>query len=296
MRSRIKRWRQGTNGRPFRPLPIHTREPEDGEQTLRLVTLNVAHGRRLAPHQALLSESVVRRNLYEIAALLSGADADIVALQEADGPSAWSGNFDHVETLAGLVEHDHHYRGEHSPFAIVSANLSYGTALMSRIELQTARSHRFGTNWRDAKGFVIATVEVPQWDGLRVDIISLHLEPFLPRTRGKQIAQLVDEVGGRDRPLVVMGDFNCSWSEEARHFRPLVEHLRLRPFQPYRRAPTFPSRRPFRRLDWILLSPELEYAGYRNLPNPVSDHLGVVAEIRRSEVTLEAQSETELAV
>ena len=70
---------------------------------LRLLTLNVAHGRKLATHQALLSPMTVRRNLEEIASLLRESRADVVALQEADGPSAWSGNFDHVETLTAAL-------------------------------------------------------------------------------------------------------------------------------------------------------------------------------------------------
>jgi hypothetical protein len=75
------RWRR-------RRLPI---DPQTGASggTLRLLTLNVAHGRKLATHQALLSPATVRKNLEEIASVLRESRADVVALQEADGPSAW---------------------------------------------------------------------------------------------------------------------------------------------------------------------------------------------------------------
>jgi endonuclease/exonuclease/phosphatase family metal-dependent hydrolase len=259
--------------------PIDLPSEPSAPHALRLVTLNVAHGRKLATHQALLSPRTVRRNLEEVASLLREARADVVALQEADGPSAWSGNFDHVELLAGLCEHQAHFRGVHNDFNLGRAALASGTALLSRHPLGDTRSVRFATSWRDTKGFVAATIAVHSWGGAELDVVSLHLEPFNPVIRRQQVRQLADAFAGRTRPLVVLGDFNCSWSDEARQLRPLARELRLRPFQPYRRAPTYPARRPWRRLDWILASPELEFVSYRTLPNPVSDHLGVAADL-----------------
>lgn len=257
------------------PLPF---EPP-AEHAVRLLTLNVAHGRKLATHQALLSPHTVRKNLEEIAVVLRAARADVVALQEADGPSAWSGNFDHVALLAHLCGHAAHYRGEHNSFSLRRAPLASGTALLSRSPFHSTRSLRFGTTWRDTKGFVLATVPIAAWKGIELDVVSLHLEPFNPVVRRQQVRALVDELGARHRPLVVLGDFNCSWSDEARQLRPLARELRLRACHPHQRAPTYPARRPWRRLDWILASPELDFAAYRTLPNPVSDHLGVAADL-----------------
>ncbi len=276
--------RQG-GSRWRRRLPIDP-APGGHGHAIRLLTLNVAHGRKLATHQALLSPLTVQRNLEEIAEVLRESRADVMALQEADGPSAWSGNFDHVETLTRLCDHSCYFRGEHNAFNLGRrAALASGTALISRFPMQSTRSLRFGTSWRDTKGFVLATVPIPAWEGLELDVVSLHLEPFNPVVRRTQVRQLTDALaerhgdGGRRRPLVVLGDFNCSWSDETRQLRPLARELGLRAYQPHRRAPTYPSRRPWRRLDWILISGDLEFAGYRTLPNPVSDHLGVVADL-----------------
>lgn len=256
------------------PAPV----PPPADGAVRLLTLNVAHGRKLATHQALLSPLTVRRNLEEIAALLRASEADVVALQEADGPSAWSGNFDHVELLARLTGRRAHFRGEHNAFTLGGAALASGTALLSRLPLERPRSLRFGTSWRDTKGFVSATIPVAAW-GTDLEVVSLHLEPFNPVIRRQQVRRLADAIGGRRGPLVVLGDFNCSWSEQARQLRPLARELALRPYQPQHRAPTYPSRRPWRRLDWILISADLEFRSYLTLPNPVSDHLGVAADL-----------------
>jgi len=261
---------------PWRRVPLDRLERTDSEHATRFLTMNIAHGRKLATHQALLSPGRLRANLQEIGEVLRRSEASVVALQEADGPSVWSGNFDHVETLARIGGHDHFYRGDHNPFG--GTNLTSGTALLSEYGLRDIESQRFEVSWRDTKGFVVSAVEPRGWGG-EVDVVSLHLEPFMPGQRRRQIHQLCEAVLPRRRPLVVLGDFNCSWSEESRRLRPLTDTLGLRPYQPYRKAPTYPAKRPWRRLDWILISPELDFVDYHTLPNPVSDHLGVVADI-----------------
>ncbi len=245
---------------------------------LRLMTLNVAHARRQGRHQALLSESTLRGNLAAIAAVLRRERPHVVALQEADGPSAWSGGFDHVATLAELAQMPHAFRGEHNPFSLGRFDLSSGTALLARLPLGDPRSHAFGQNWRDTKGFVAATLEAPCSNCGPIDVVSIHLDFLAERVRSRQVEQLVERFRGHDRPLAVLGDFNCEWSERRRSLDLLRRELRLRPAG-FSGHATFPSWRPMVRLDWILISDELEFASYETLPDRLSDHLGVVAEI-----------------
>lgn len=248
-------------------------------RTLRLMTLNVAHARRQGRHQALLSESTLRGNLAAIAAVLRREAPDVVALQEADGPSAWSGGFDHVATLAALAGFDHAFRGEHNPFSLGRFDLSSGTALLARVPLHEPRSLAFGETWRDTKGFVAATVETETLGARAIDVVSLHLDFLAERVRRRQVEQLVARFRGRERPLVVLGDFNCEWSERRRCLDLLRRELGLRPVATPGHA-TFPSWRPLVRLDWILLSEELDFVAYETLPDRLSDHLGVVADVR----------------
>ena len=255
------------------PVPVAT------PTALRVLTLNIAHARRQSQHQALLKEPTLRRNLEAIAAVLGRERPDLVALQEADGPSAWSGGFDHVETLARLAGFDHAFRGEHNPFSLGRLDLSSGTALLSKLPLEAARSHAFQQNWRDTKGFVTATVTVEALGGAAVDVVSIHLDFLADRVRRRQVEQLVDRFAGSGRPLVVLGDFNCEWGERRRSLDLLAHELRLRPVE-RGGAPTFPSWRPLVRLDWILVSPELEFVRYRTRADRLSDHLGGVAELR----------------
>lgn len=252
--------------------------PAPATDTLRVLTWNVAHGRADGFHQALLPREEVERNLDRIARVLRHERPDVVALQEADGPSAWSGGFDHVSVLARDGGLGHFYRGDHNPFGVGAYELSSGTALVSRLPMAGPESRAFAANWRDTKGFVAATVRLPE-SGREVDVVSVHLDFLNPAERRRQIQDLSAALGERSRPLIVLGDLNCE-ADAGEVFRLFEEHLGVRPYRPEVEEPTFPSTLPIRRLDWILASEELEFVGYRTLEVRLSDHLGVVAEIR----------------
>jgi endonuclease/exonuclease/phosphatase family metal-dependent hydrolase len=246
------------------------------EGSFRLVTWNVAHGRADAFHQALLPREQVERNLGRIAEVLRHEGPDLVALQEADGPSVWSGNFDHVSHLAEETSLGYSFRGDHNPFDQLG-DLSSGTALVSRLPLAESLSQPFAANWRDTKGFVVAAVELPE-SGHTIDVVSLHLDFLNAGERREQVLAVAKALEGRDRPLVVLGDMNCAGSAEA--IRLFEEMLGVRPYRPELAEPTFPAGAPARRIDWILISDELEFTGYRTLEPRLSDHLGVVADVR----------------
>jgi endonuclease/exonuclease/phosphatase family metal-dependent hydrolase len=65
-----------------------------------VATLNLAHGRKDSLNQLLLWTSTIKENLNDIADVLGQHKPHVVALQEADAASFWSGSFDHVEYLA----------------------------------------------------------------------------------------------------------------------------------------------------------------------------------------------------
>jgi endonuclease/exonuclease/phosphatase family metal-dependent hydrolase len=227
-----------------------------------------------------MSRHTTQRNLMAIADLLRRLQPDVTALQEADGPSAWSGNFDHVAALARMSGLPDHFRGDHNPLAIGRFRLASGTALLSRQPLLDPTSHRFALSWRDTKGFVIATVPVPAWGGLAIDLVSVHLDFLTPSARRRQIGQMVERLSGRDRPLVILGDLNCCWQYERESLEMLTESLGLEAWRPEVSQPTYPSVRPQRRLDWILVSHHLAFADHHTVAAPLSDHLGVVADVR----------------
>lgn len=266
-------------------LTAASQVPTKAEDHLRFFSLNVAHAQRRAPVKPYILRRTAKRNLGDIAATLRQLSPDVVALQEVDGPSTWSGNFDHVASLArqaGLVDH---YRGDHNAFDFGRFRYAAGTALMARQPLREPTSHRFGMSWRDTKGFVLASVAVPEWDGLSIDVVSVHLDFLVPRVRRKQILRMVEMLEERESPLVVLGDLNCCWQYEPKSMELLVQHLGLQAHEPESWVPTYPARRPQRRIDWILASPELRFNGYHTLSVPLSDHLFLVADLAWQEAS-----------
>ena len=248
----------------------------EGDRTLKVMTLNIAHGRRKAFHQALQKRTTIEANLDEVAKVFLREGPDIVALQEADGPSIWSGNFDHVDYLARSAGFSHHCRGEH----VEGMKLSYGTALLSRLPLDDCRSITFAPSPPTfSKGFVVGTIQWPGRPDLKVDVVSLHLDFSRKSVRQKQIQKMITELSQRENPLIIMGDFNCDWAGKEPSLRTLAEQLDVVADKPAAEDMlTFPKSK--KRLDWVLVSPELELVEYKTIPDTLSDHHGVVAVLR----------------
>lgn len=256
------------------PDPAGEVPPADAA-LLRVVTLNMAHGRPAWLKPPFRPASVLP-SLDAIAALLAAERPAVVALQEADGPSLWRGDLDHVRYLARTSSLPYAVRGEHArPMRL----LSYGTALLSRLPLDAPASVRF-TRFPSPlpKGFLLATLPWPSVKGGEIDVVSAHLDPLLPAARRSQAAEIVEVLARRGRPLVVMGDFNCGWTSPRSALRLLADGLSLRSHLPEATSmATFPLTG--RRLDWILVSRELDFRSYRALPDLVSDHRAVLADI-----------------
>ena len=103
--------------------------------------------------------------------------------------------------------------------------------------------------------------------------VMMHLS-LGARTRTRQLAY-IRELLSDYRHIVLMGDMNT-------HANDLLQYSPLRDlelFAPQIEA-TFPSWRPQRCLDHILLSPSLPLERCEVLSQPISDHLPVAVQIR----------------
>lgn len=255
--------------------------PDAEQSVLRVMTLNVAHGRKDRRHQVLQSEKSLRANLDDVAAVLRREKPELVALQEADGPSAWTGEFDHVRYLAEKSGYAYSVRADH----VKREKLHYGTGFLSMLPLEDGVAVTFDrTPPTPTKGFVLCTIEWPGCSGTEIDVVSVHLDFSRRSTRQRQIEEIVRTLAGRERPLIVMGDFNCEWTSKDSALRELGEKLNLMAYRP--EVPdmdTFPKLK--KRFDWIAISRELEYVTYGVLHDAVSDHLAVVCELRMADKT-----------
>ena len=203
----------------------------------------------------------------------------MAALQEADGPSCWSGRFSHVDYLASNASFEFSRHGLH----VDGARLRYGAALRSSRSLSDPRSITFEpTPPTFSKGFVVSAIEWPGEPALRVDVVTVHLDYSRRSARRKQVNRMVAELKPRERPLIVMGDFNCDWKRANSALRILAKKLALEAHEPNAGAlMTFPKQEA--RIDWILISSEFRFVRYEVRSEVVSDHRAVIAEIELKE-------------
>jgi endonuclease/exonuclease/phosphatase family metal-dependent hydrolase len=243
--------------------------PADGR--LRLLSFNIQVGISTGNYghyltrswQHLLPHGGRAGNLQKIAGLL--ADFDLVALQEADGGSLRSGYVNQVEHLAQLAAFPYWYQQ-------LNRNLGrlgqHSNGVLSRLRPWAIEDHPLpGPSGRGAILIRFGEGE----DALVVVMMHLALGA---RARTRQLAYIRELIGGY-RHQVLMGDMNT-------HALDLLEHSPLRDLgllAPQVEA-TFPSWRPQRCLDHILLSPTLTLERVQVLAQPISDHLPVAVEIR----------------
>jgi len=246
---------------------------------LKVLTLNLAHGRKDSLNQLLLSEQVFRKNLEDIAGLFKKVGADIVALQEADGPSRWSGNFDHVKLLAQQAGYPWYARAIHA-----SGNMyNFGTALLSKAEFSQVLNHSFSPSPPSlTKGFILGQAEWIPDDETRspviIDILSIHLDFLSADVRQKQIQELISVMAGRKHPVIMLGDFNDDLSTADSVLNEVINRCQLVVFRPLAKD-LVTYKKNAGRFDWILISKNLGFKNYTVLPEVLSDHNAVMAEI-----------------
>ncbi len=243
--------------------------PPDGR--LRLLSFNIQVGISTERYrhyltrgwQHLLPHNGRAGNLQKIGDLLG--DFDLVALQEADGGSLRSGYVNQVEHLAQLGAFPYWYQQ-------LNRNLGrfaqHSNGVLSRLKPQLLEDHPLpGPAGRGA-----ILVRFGEGEDALV-VVMMHLA-LGSKTRALQLAYIRELIGGY-RHQVLMGDMNT-------HATDLLQHSPLRDLgliAPQIEA-TFPSWRPQRCLDHILLSPSLTLERVEVLSQPISDHLPVAVEIR----------------
>jgi endonuclease/exonuclease/phosphatase family metal-dependent hydrolase len=242
---------------------------------LRVASLNIAHGRGSSLNQMLIGQSRIENNLDSAAFLMTETGAHVIALQELDVDSRWSGGFDHAERLLRTSHHECVALGMHAKTWLYQ----FGTALLSGMELTQARIKSFEpTPPTTTKGLVAATLQWREGAGTRsVRLASVHLDFSRKSVRGQQLADIIESINESPVPIILMGDFNEQWHSQDSVVRRLVEEAGMIAYEPESdELATYKDKR----LDWILLSSELEFVSYRVLDDEISDHRLIVADVR----------------
>ncbi|MGX5673761.1 endonuclease/exonuclease/phosphatase family protein [Thermomonas sp. XSG] len=213
-----------------------------------------------------------KRGALDTIAELAGRH-DIVGLQEADPGSLRSGFTNQTHYLAERAGFAY---WSHQPNRSVAGVASSANGLLSKLEPRLVEDHPLPGRVK-GRGVLTATFGDGR-DALTVAVAHLSLGS---QSRRSQIDFIADILAGLPH-AVLMGDFNCD--PEQPEMQQLYRKTRLQP--PDRCVPTFPSWRPQRAIDHMLVTPALALATMQALPAAQSDHLALSVELDVPETAL----------
>ena len=204
-------------------------------------------------------------NLRRIAALIQRFD--LVGLQELDAGSLRSGFVDQTAFLADSAAFPHWYAQTNRPLGRFA---QHSNGLLSRLEARCVTEHRLPGRIPGRGALIVRFGS----ERAELMVVLLHLA-LGQRARLNQLAYIAECIGGC-RHVIVMGDLNChSRSPELKY---LCAETGLR--EPFHDLPTYPSWRPERNIDHILVSPSLTVESTEVLDAPLSDHLPMTMAVR----------------
>ncbi|MGC8120707.1 endonuclease/exonuclease/phosphatase family protein [Marinobacter sp. VGCF2001] len=239
---------------------------------IRLLTFNIQVGINTSSYHHYLTRSwqhfLPNRRRYEnldrIATLLS--QYDVVALQECDGGSLRSGHINQVQYLAEAAGIPYWHQQLNRNLGQIA---QHSNGLLSRFRPLDVTEYKL-PGLIPGRGAIIARYGVED-DPLVLVLMHLSLSKSAQQ---KQLGFIRDLIADY-RHVVLMGDMNA-------HAHQLLTQTPLRETDLIplpETAHSFPSWRPEKALDHILVSPSLEIRNSEVVSYPVSDHLPIAMDV-----------------
>ena len=200
--------------------------------TVRVLTYNIHHGESTAG----------KLDLSRIAAVVRESGADVVALQEVDRHVPRSGGVDQAAELASQL--DMH--------AVFAANISldggeYGNAVLSKWKVRLIANHLLpNLNDGEQRGVLEVEIAWPRESPLR--LLATHLDHRRDEAERLKSAEMINELEAREPGAwtLLAGDINAV--PESQTLSILNMNWQISDSQ---LAPTIPSDKPSRKIDYI---------------------------------------------
>ncbi len=261
-----------TSGDPQPPDAAQKVASVTGGQRLRLLSYNIQTGITTGHYGDYVTQSwkhvlpyAQRREILDgIARQIS--DYDLVGLQEVDAGSLRSGFVNQTEYLAARAR---------IPFWYDQTNRRLGKfaqhsiGALSRFQPTEITEHRLPGR---IPGRGVLLVRFGSGDSSLI-VLILHLA-LSRRARLRQLAY-ISELVNAHRNVILMGDLNCRSDSPEMDF--LIHNTMMR--EPTHGLHTFPSWRPQRNIDHILVTPTLQVEQVHVLNESFSDHLPVAMHV-----------------
>ena len=257
-----------------RPVAHHSRtQPQSGgARVLRLLSYNIQTGIATTNFHRYLVQSWKHvlpyagrvDNLDSIARLVS--DFDVVGLQEVDAGSLRSGFINQAEYLADQAGFPYWHCQTNRNLGKLA---QHSLGLLSRYRPREIREHKL-PGMIPGRGVLWVRFGTGSHSLI---LLILHLA-LGRRARLRQLAFISELVNGH-RNVIMMGDLNCRSSSREMDLLMRSTHL----CEPTPGLNTFPSWRPYRNIDHILVSSSLRVQSVQVLNYLFSDHLPVAMEV-----------------
>lgn len=254
--------------------PLYQTEttPAPAPQRLRLLSFNIQTGIASSKYHHYLTHSWKHvlpyperlETLDRIAAL--AADFDIVGLQESDAGSLRSGFINQTEYLSDRAGFPYWYDQTNRNLGHFA---QHSLGLLSRFRPSEITEIRL-PGMIPGRGALCVRFGRGQ-SALLLLIVHLALGP---RARTRQLESLAALINSH-RYVILMGDLNCR--SESKEMRWLLRRTDLS--EPIHGLYTFPSWRPRRNIDHILVSAPIQVDSVRVLNHTISDHLPIAMDI-----------------
>jgi endonuclease/exonuclease/phosphatase family metal-dependent hydrolase len=201
-------------------------------------------------------------NLAAIASLI--APYDVVGLQEVDAGSLRSGFLDQAHYLADRARFPHFYEQTNRRVGRISR---HSNVVLSRVRPEEIQDFKLPGVIKGRGALMVRFGDETQGPVLDVYVVHLALSN---RARATQLAYLAERIR-KQAHVILMGDLNCtSGGATMRSFRDAAGLS-----EPVPGLRTFPSWKPTRQLDHILVSRNIPVHSVKVLPQRYSDHLPI---------------------
>ncbi|MGB7345771.1 MAG: endonuclease/exonuclease/phosphatase family protein [Pirellulaceae bacterium] len=290
---------------PMRQIVIHDLEASNTptahltNQTLRIVTYNIAHGRGESDSNW-TGETLRQRSdrFDDIAALLTEIDADIVVLNEADFDTSWSDHVDQALYLANQAGYRYVVEQRNLDFRILGWTWRFGNAVLSKHPISDTQVidlpgyAAWETVLAGKKRAIDCNIQFNSNQSFR--LIAAHLSPRSEHLRVDSMDKIIRLATQSKTPVIIAGDLNAAppgfshWQSDVQNRNAINQLDASKLFQ---RLPlqdkeagtkTYPAHDPDRVIDWIVVSNDWPILSYQVIPSTLSDHRPVVAEVAPS--------------
>jgi endonuclease/exonuclease/phosphatase family metal-dependent hydrolase len=239
---------------------------ENAKDYIEVMTYNI--------HAGIGTDNVL--DIERISQVIRESGAEIVALNEVDCLTARSKGINEVESIAKNLGFNYYfgktidYRGG-----------EYGNALVSIYPIVTSESFILpgdGLMERETRGLIKCILDVR---GEKVNVLVTHLglDASERKAQIEYISHMIDRLQGK---IILMGDFNITQDHASEELELLMKAMKdsASDIDETEKLNTFDSLKPRKKIDYIMVSENLQVLSNKTINSNASDHLPLLSVLK----------------